>query len=249
MCFFAKSADWARVYGRMQAKQAAKLPPPLTPWHEPEALLYPGLSTHPFHEPTDPWWCDRVASAVALLERFYPVIRDEFLMLANQRLQQYQKSDSTLLHEHGDWNVHYLLLEGTDTSLQRRQTPKTAKIVSAISRQSGHAFFSVLDPGTHILPHCGPSNYRLRLQLGLCIPHGCSIRVGDQTRTWVEGKCLVLDDAFEHEVWNTSEHKRIILLVDIWHPDFSDKEIGWMEQTRAWKRRQVGGNACNARPD
>ena len=28
----------------------------------------------------------------------------------------------------------------------------------------------------------------------------CSIRVGDQTRSWTEGKVLVLDDAFEHEV-------------------------------------------------
>ena len=75
---------------------------------------------------------------------------------------------------------------------QRSQTPLTAQIVDAIGRQPGHAFLSVLEPGTHILPHCGPSNYRLRIQLGLVTPERCSIRVGDQTRSWKEGRCLAV---------------------------------------------------------
>ena len=45
------------------------------------------------------------------------------------------------------------------------------------------------------MPHCGPSNLKLRLHLGLVIPQGdCTIRVGDQRRGWVEGEVLVLDD-------------------------------------------------------
>ena len=43
---------------------------------------------------------------------------------------------------------------------------------------------------------------------------------------------MCLDDAFEHEVWNTSDERRVILIVDIFHPDFSDKEVEWMEETR-----------------
>lgn len=49
---------------------------------------------------------------------------------------------------------------------------------------------------------------------------------------------MVLDDAFEHEVWNESDERRMVLIVDIWHPDFSEKEVTWMEQTRAWKFRK-----------
>lgn len=73
------------MHGRIVAKRSKKPPPPLTRWHEPEAWLYPGLSTHPFHEPADAWWCARVAEASALLERFYPVIREEALALGRSQ--------------------------------------------------------------------------------------------------------------------------------------------------------------------
>ena len=86
----ANSEDWARVYGRMAAKSAPTRPPPLSPWHDPDARLFPGLSTHPFHEPSDPWWRSEVADAVALLERFYPVIKQKALALSGrQALPQY----------------------------------------------------------------------------------------------------------------------------------------------------------------
>jgi len=239
----ARDEAWSHVHGRMQAKRAAKRPPPLTRWHDPDALLFPGLSTRPFHEAA----C--VASAVALLERFYPLIRGEALALGTQPLQQYRDHGDALLHETvgdsvGDWNVHYLRLEGSDTSTQRRQTPLTARVIDLIPRMTGHAFLSVLDPGTHILPHCGPCNYRLRLQLGLSVPEaGCSIRVGNETRSWAEGRVLILDDAFEHEVWNDSDERRVILIVDVWHPDFSEVEVEWMEATR---RGRAGGARAKA---
>ena len=120
--------------------------------------------------------------------------------------------------------------------------------MDAIPRTTGHAFLSVLAPGTHILPHCGPCNYRLRLQLGLRVPEaGCSIRVGGETRAWREGEVLVLDDAFEHEVWNDSGEPRVILIVDVWHPDFSDAEVAWMAATREARHQRSGGGGATAR--
>ena len=83
----------------------------------------------------------------------------------------------------------------------------------------GSAYFSRLAPGTHLNAHCGPTNARLRLHLGLVVPDGCSIRVGDEVRTWVEGRCLLFDDSFEHEVWNNATSERLVLIVDVWHPD------------------------------
>jgi aspartate beta-hydroxylase len=42
---------------------------------------------------------------------------------------------------------------------------------------------------------------------------------------WTNGKALVLDDSYDHEVWNRTEETRILLLVvDIWHPDISNAE-------------------------
>jgi aspartate beta-hydroxylase len=243
--------DWRRVHGRMAARATGGVPAP-TKWHEPENDgYYPLLSTHPFYGPSDAGWSERLAAACELLERFYPTIKEELVRLQETtKLPQYSQPKTgvtereeaevdghVLLHKNGDWTVHYLMLEGADLTAQRAAAPKTAKIVQSIERQSGHAFFSVMDPGTHILPHCGPSNFRLRLHLGLVVPPNCRIRVGDQTRTWEEGKVLVVDDAFEHEVWNDSDQKRVVLVVDIWHPDFTNKEVKYMEGMRDARRR------------
>ena len=246
--------EWERVAGRMAATKSGVPVPPPSKWHEPEANLYPGLSSHPFHAKTDPWWTELVGDAVELLERFYPAIKAEMLALRSETLQQYRQPNtatqerelaadgkSALLHERGDWKVHYLQLEGADTSAQNRMAPKASRVVRSIKRAAGHALFSVLEPGTHILPHCGPSNYRLRLHLGLVVPEGCRIRVGDETRTWEEGRVLVLDDSFQHEVWNDSDSQRIVLIVDIWHPDFSEKEVLFIEQMREAKRKGGDG--------
>jgi aspartate beta-hydroxylase len=40
----------------------------------------------------------------------------------------------------------------------------------------------------------------LRCHLGLVVPPGVRIRVGDEVREWTAGECLIFDDSFEHEV-------------------------------------------------
>ena len=58
-------------------------------------------------------------------------------------------------------------------------------------------------------------------------PNVCRIRVGNEWREWTEGKCLIFDDSFEHEVvYDATEaaasgeaQDRIVLLLRFWHPD------------------------------
>lgn len=48
----------------------------------------------------------------------------------------------------------------------------------------------------------------------------CRLRVENVTRRWEEGRVLVFDDSFEHEVWHDGScHDRIVLSVDIPHPN------------------------------
>ena len=42
--------------------------------------------------------------------------------------------------------------------------------------------YSLMKPGVHVWPHCGPTNCRIRAHLGLVIPDGPKIRVADETR-------------------------------------------------------------------
>jgi aspartate beta-hydroxylase len=59
----------------------------------------------------------------------------------------------------------------------------------------------------------------------------------------VRDSALVLDDSYDHEVWNTTSDKRVVLLVDIWHPDITlaEKEavVGMFQKAKEdglWKR-------------
>ena len=40
-------------------------------------------------------------------------------------------------------------------------------------------------------------------------------------RTWQEGKIIIFDDSFEHEVWHEGESFRLVLIVDMWHPEIT----------------------------
>ena len=152
----------------------------------------------------------------------------------------------TVATDSGHWNVCYFYLHDMDYHENLSRCPITAQSINSIPRQYHHALFSALAPNTHILPHYGPTNKKLRIHLPLFvptvdnsnnndddhmtvdkkIPKNPWIRVGNKYKTFNEGKCIIFDDSFEHEVFNTSLlYPRIILIIDIWHPDLTNEEI------------------------
>ncbi|CAN0457320.1 unnamed protein product [Hapterophycus canaliculatus] len=50
------------------------------------------------------------------------------------------------------------------------------------------------------------------------------MRVGQEKRSWENGKALILDTSFEHETRNDSRQDRIVLIIDYWHPDLTKAE-------------------------
>jgi aspartyl/asparaginyl beta-hydroxylase (cupin superfamily) len=68
-------------------------------------------------------------------------------------------------------------------------------------------------------------NTRLICHLPLIVPENCgAIRVGNETRPWVEGELLIFDDSMVHEAWNDSDEERVVLLFDIWRPELTEEE-------------------------
>jgi beta-hydroxylase len=106
--------------------------------------------------------------------------------------------------------------------------PKTAELVYSIPEIIS-CDFSFLEPNTHILPHKGYTKMVLRCHLPLIVPSGekCAIRVGEETHVWKEGELVIFDDSFEHEAWNKSDEKRVVLMFDIPNPNwnYSAEEI------------------------
>ena len=88
-------------------------------------------------------------------------------------------------------------------------------------RNRDTAWFSILAPGKHIPPHRGLYAGVLRYHLGLVIPEPkqqCRIRVEDQVHHWDEGRGMLFDDTYDHEVWNDTDGVRVILFMDVLRP-------------------------------
>ena len=85
---------------------------------------------------------------------------------------------------------------------------------------------SLLKAGSVILPHFGLTNTRLRLQIPLEIPHGdLFIYSHNEKRKWALGQPLILNDSYMHGVYNNTDSDRVVLLIDLPHPEASLEQI------------------------
>jgi aspartate beta-hydroxylase len=183
---------------------------------------YPGLESRPWHDASD-------FPLVGYLEAHFDEIRAEVLALEPTRFHR----ESERIERTGDWDVAFFYERGRRHDEVCEACPVTTRGIEtmpAMRTAGGLIYVSRMRSGTHIQPHRGPTNLRLRCHLGITVPDGdCALRVGDDTRQWREGQCLVFDDYLEHEAWNHTEHDRIVLIVDLWHPGLSATEIRLLE--------------------
>jgi aspartate beta-hydroxylase len=131
--------------------------------------------------------------------------------------------------DRGMWNVLYLYLNHKRFEENCARFPVTLKAIEeSFPRQYSHAFFSALTPGSHILKHHGPSNRMLRVWLPICGLDGARLRVQEQIVEPKAGEAFAWDHSFEHEAWHDGPDTRIVLIVDVWHPDLADAEVNFL---------------------
>lgn len=67
----------------------------------------------------------------------------------------------------------------------------------------------------------------------------CSLTVANEERVLQPGKCVIFDDSFLHEAVNRagefdssdpSSGPRVVLIIDVWHPDLSAEEVSKVEK-------------------
>lgn len=146
---------------------------------------------------------------VETLEANWQLIRQELNQLQGSNFIDYSEK---FLYKNG-WKTLGLYAFGIKIERNCELCPETTKLIEKIPNLFTAAF-SALEAGTHITPHAGHPEQVLRCHLGLVVPDRCGIRVGNYTRNWAEGQCLIFDDTFEHEAWNQSDRTRIVLLID-----------------------------------
>lgn len=199
---------------------------------EPFRYHYPGLSEREFHPRYRfPWLSDLEAAASEIRAEVEALLRSSRAELVpylqypdHEPLAQWAE-----LNRNPDWTAIHLIDNGKRVDRNADCCPQTMAVLDKIGQPripgaSPTAMFSLLAPHTLIPPHNGINNSRLLCHLPLVVPEGCWFRVGAETRPWTEGEAFIFDDTIEHEASNPSDHLRIVLIFDIWHPDLSDIE-------------------------
>ena len=195
------------------------------PWVLP---VFPEIRNVPFPDPADFEW-------VPLVERGYARLRDEALRIRESFMtMSYATSDET---QKSKWRQGFVSAFGT-------RIPRNYFAAGTIPEQAiamleslpaddyagfshypfADAFYSWLDPKYAVRAHYSADNFRVRCQLALDIPDDCFLRVAGESRTWQEGKVLLLDDSFYHDAMNNSDRHRLVFLTDFWNPDLTIAE-------------------------
>lgn len=204
------------------------------PRQRPKFFYVPGLRTQPYFErELFPWHAELEKHADVIREELRGVLADPqgvepFLGTNDNELLGQQKLLAGTRGE-AQWNSFFFHRHGEVFEQNAQRCPRTTRILDALPlvHIRGHApevLFSVLTPGSHILPHHGVTNTRLVTHLPLIVPEDCAIRVGGVDHVWQEGRCVTFDDTFEHEAWNRSDKVRAVMILDSWHPDLDEAE-------------------------
>jgi hypothetical protein len=132
---------------------------------------YPDLELRPWHDASD-------FPLAGYLEAHFAEIRDEVLALEPARFHR----ESERIERTGDWDVAFFYERGRRREEVCEACPVTTRGIEtmpAMRTAGGLIYVSRMRPGTHIRPHRGPTNLRLRCHLGITVPDGdCALRVG-----------------------------------------------------------------------
>ncbi len=168
------------------------------------------------------------------LEANWKVIRDELEGVFEQvqdlpNFQDIMPRQQRISPDDG-WKTYYFCAFGFVAQKNCDRCPQTWELLKDIPGLKV-AFFSILSPGKHIPRHNGKHKGLIRYHLGLMVPEPkekCRIQVGDEIAHWEEGKSLIFDDTYFHEVWNDTDGYRAILFLDIERPfRFPLSTVNW----------------------
>lgn len=215
-----------RVLGLLEIL-AGQRPPPIEPLQRLDLpLFFPGITNAPWYAEDLPW--------MRVLRDHHAIIRDEAQALCDRQHAfepygpAYETTGEYVQKGTGNpiagWDAFYFYRTGRRVDKNCALCPRTAELLRSVP-VGQEALFSILQPHTPIPEHSDGLNFFLTCHLGLEIPPGCAIRVGEDTRTWAEGQTLLFNTSFLHEAWNRSDTRRIVLLIDVWHPELTSVEI------------------------
>ena len=167
----------------------------------------------------------KLASA-KILEENYEKIKAEILSFYKADFSRFEP----MYVPHDYVNTHWVVFNFYGFLLRYpenlKKFPELNRMLNEIPGMVG-AQISVLEPHSKIKAHISGSNALIRNHLAIIVPAPypeIGIRVKQEERGWEEGKVLAFTESHRHWAWNHSDQTRIVLLVDVIHPDYYDKK-------------------------
>jgi len=206
---------------------------------------FSSVGRHPFFDPSEFGWIPRI-------EAGWTSMRDELraLLRERERIPSFHELSQVQLKITRDdkWKTYWLYACGRKMGENCRRCPETTRLIEAIPGIKT-AFFSILAARAHLPEHTGPYAGVLRYHLGLIVPRqkeACRIRVGSDVAHWEEGRSVVFDDTYMHEVWNDTDEERVVLFVDfarpMWFPvSVLNEAMIWLFSRSTYIQHIVGG--------
>lgn len=118
----------------------------------------------------------------------------------------------------------------------------------SVTPPQGQVTIFRLKPGGHVLPHVGVTNRRLVLQFPLRGWAGVAFRVDEEWRPYTEGRAMVFDDSFEHEVVHGGTADRFVLYAVLHHPDLGTPTLSPPQWRGASEEVAVAADTCGVSP-
>jgi aspartate beta-hydroxylase len=227
------SDDLKRVDRALAGYLGEADPTPADPRQRPKFLYFPGIPDTPYLDPYLQPWAQTLAEA-------FPAIRAEAAQLLADQVQMpgfltFKEGDKVEKYLTGTgpdpaWDAFFFYRRGKRYDENHARCPKTSAVLESIDLcrirdQTPEICFSVLTPGSHIMPHFGVTNTRVVMHLPLIVPGECALNIIDgDAHHWKEGELMMFDDTFQHEAWNHSDQTRVNLLMDCWNPHLTEVE-------------------------
>ncbi len=143
--------------------------------------------------------------------------------LINNNLETY--FNTSMVNNQEVWKTFSLISWDIEFFKRKKEFPILMSIVSKYPEILSVSF-NQLEANGKILPHCGDTNGIYRCHFGIEIPEElptCGFRVRDEFRSWKKSEWLIFMDAYNHEAFNLSQKKRIILVIDVLRDEFKNK--------------------------
>lgn len=227
------AASMQRVSSALGVYLGLRAAPAADPRQRPKFLWMPELPPAPFfpRERFD-WYAALEAASLDIRSELLHVLEHPATLMPFLEVPDKTTEEAYL---GGDrdvraWDAYFFHRHGVPFDAHLQACPAAAAALSRVplTRIPDHApevLFSVLAPHTHIKPHHGVTNTRVVTHLPLVIPPGdCQLVVGGHAHAWQEGRCITFDDTFLHEAWNRTDQRRVVLILDTWHPDLTGEE-------------------------